>query len=232
MTENKYCLHPEYLIELLNFIGVMTFKTKEAAFNALKEKRRQLYRQEAWNGYTQTVRDEFRLENEAQEKVTADVLAALQLKKQDLAKSEQMLVQQQPQCYRVVEICRQGGYPLPTEKNKKPTMTQEETLTYARRLLILTQESRTESRKLLHTAALAQDRESMEALFVKDLVCKSKTNDKFFDETGIEPSDLNKDIQLYYSAGGDFSQKHYAMQREVILATTDDLPKELSEKLD
>ena len=40
LTDNKYCLHPEYLIELLNFIGVMTQTLDKALWRDLKEKRR------------------------------------------------------------------------------------------------------------------------------------------------------------------------------------------------
>ena len=40
LTDNKYCLHPEYLIELLNFIGVMTQTLDKALWQDLKEKRR------------------------------------------------------------------------------------------------------------------------------------------------------------------------------------------------
>ena len=40
LTENKYCLHPEYLIELLNFIGVMTQTLDKQAWEGLKDKRR------------------------------------------------------------------------------------------------------------------------------------------------------------------------------------------------
>ena len=79
LTENKYCLHPEYLIELLNFIGVMTQTLDKQVWDGLKDKRRQQFRNEDWDGYKQTVTEEFELGNRQYEKVTAEVLAALDL---------------------------------------------------------------------------------------------------------------------------------------------------------
>ena len=79
LTGNKYCLHPEYLIELLNFIGVMTQTQDKQVWDSLKDKRRKQFRDEDWDGYKLTVTEEFEHGNRQYEKVTAEVLSALGL---------------------------------------------------------------------------------------------------------------------------------------------------------
>ena len=51
MTENKYCLHPEFLIELLNFIGCEVHERNVVEAQALTAERRQYYKDENWDAY-------------------------------------------------------------------------------------------------------------------------------------------------------------------------------------
>ena len=137
MTENKYCLHPEYLIELLNFIGTMTFQREADTWKELKNKRREQLRAEDAAGYKQTILEEFKHENRMYESVSNEVLAALQLTRQDLNKAETMLLQK-PQMFNVVENCRKGDYPIPSQKGSLPKLSQEVTLKQFKRSFTLT----------------------------------------------------------------------------------------------
>ena len=51
MTENKYCLHPEYLIELMNFIGVVALVKEKETGDKMRELRRGFYSEKKWDLY-------------------------------------------------------------------------------------------------------------------------------------------------------------------------------------
>ena len=73
LTENKYCLHPEYLIELSNFIGVLASRRMPLIWEELKARRRTQFQQQDWEAYFVTVREEFRHSNRMHEQVSMQV---------------------------------------------------------------------------------------------------------------------------------------------------------------
>ena len=51
MTDNKYCLHPEYLIELMNFIGVVALAKAKETGDKMRKLRRGFYSEKNWDLY-------------------------------------------------------------------------------------------------------------------------------------------------------------------------------------
>ena len=105
------------------------------------------------------------------------------------------------QTYNVLENCRKGAYPLPSEKDQQPRISKEDALQHLRRSYTLEQESQKEGIGLLakaQKAQMANDNASAADLFVQQLVVKLKPKDQFFVETGIEHSELDRAVKKYF----------------------------------
>ena len=50
-TANNYCLHPEYLIELLNFIGFMANAEDQKKVEEMRKTRREFFKKQQWEYY-------------------------------------------------------------------------------------------------------------------------------------------------------------------------------------
>ena len=70
MAQNKYCLDEEYLIQLLNLIGVLATSRENQITISLKTLRRKFYAQKDWKAYQRIIDQEFRHQNKMQEQVT------------------------------------------------------------------------------------------------------------------------------------------------------------------
>ena len=92
MTDNKYCLHPEYLIELINFIGVKASAKEKETRDRMRDLRRSLYTQKNWDLYDLQVEEEFEFSSKMNDLVTREVLIELKLTTLDLDKAEKLLI--------------------------------------------------------------------------------------------------------------------------------------------